>query len=181
MKTLVQNGILISMALVLSIAEKWFPVSALVPLPGIKLGLANVITMFALFYFGLRSAITVTVLRCILGSIFYGGLLSLVLSLSGAGLALITMVILKFGYGKMFSLTGISIGGAAAHNIGQVAMAAVLMGNSYVFAYLTILLTTAVVTGFLTGTAAEGLLTKLEKIGIIELRAKGIGEWSHVN
>lgn len=181
MKTIIQNGILISMALVLSIAERWLPISALVPLPGIKLGLANVITMFALFYFGFRQAITVTVLRCLLASVFYGGLLSLALSLSGAGLALITMAILKKGYGKFFSLTGISIGGAAAHNIGQIIMASLLMGNSYVFAYLTILLITAVVTGVLTGTVAETLFNKLERIGVIELQVKEIGEWSHVN
>lgn len=181
MKTIIQNGILISMALVLSIAERWLPVSALIPLPGIKLGLANVITMFALFYFGVRSAVTVTVLRCILGSVFYGGLLSLALSLSGAGLALIAMVILKSGYGKFFSLTGISIGGAAAHNIGQIVMASILMGNSYVFAYLAILLLTAVITGVLTGTVADSLFRKLERTGIIELQVKEIGEWSHVN
>lgn len=181
MKTLIQNGLLISMALVLSLAERWLPVSTIVPLPGIKLGLANVVTLIALFYFGVRSAITVTVLRCLLGSVFYGGLLSLALSLSGAGLALITMALLKTGYGKVFSVTGISIGGAAAHNLGQVAMAAFLMGNSHVFAYLTILFLTAVATGFLTGTVAENLLDKLARIGVLELGAKGIGEWSHVN
>lgn len=166
MKMLIMNGILISMALALSVIEKWFPVSMLVPLPGIKLGLANVVTMFALFYYGFRSALTVTVLRCLLAAMFYGGVMSLALSLSGAALALFVMALLKLRHGRWFSLTGVSIGGAAAHNVGQVAMAALLMGNQAVFAYLSILLVTAVVTGILTGTVAGSLLIKLEKTGL---------------
>lgn len=167
MRRIIYNSILISLALTLSLVEKWFPLNLLVPLPGIKLGLANVVTLFALFYLGFQSALMITVLRCVLGSIFYGGIIALSLSLSGAILALLVMALLKRGYGRWFSVIGISIGGAAAHNIGQVAMASAIMGSSSVFAYLIVLLLVAVITGVLTGTVASALFEKLEKTGTL--------------
>jgi len=168
MNSIVRNGILIAMALVLSLAEKWFPLSLLVPLPGVKLGLANVVSMFALFFCGWQSALVITVLRCLLASIFYGGIISLALSLSGGLLALVAMTGLKIGYDRWISIVGISIGGAAAHNIGQVAMAALLLNSQAVIYYLAVLLITAVVTGILTGTLAQFLFSKLQRIGFLK-------------
>lgn len=168
MNSIVKNGILIAMALVLSLAERWFPLGLAIPLPGIKLGLANVVTMFALFFFGWQSAVIVTVIRCLLASIFYGGIISLVLSLSGGLLALLVMAGLKAGNERWISLIGISIGGAAAHNIGQVSMAALLLNSQAVFYYLAILLVAAVVTGLFTGTLAQYLFTKLQRIGFLK-------------
>lgn len=168
MNNIVRNGILIAMALVLSLVERWFPLAMVVPLPGIKLGLANVVTMFALFFCGWRSAVTVTILRCLLAAIFYGGMISLALSLSGGLLALLVMAALKAGNEKWISIIGISIGGAAAHNLGQVAMAALLLNSQAVFYYLAILLVTSVVTGVLTGTVAKYLFSKLQRIGFLK-------------
>jgi len=168
MKKLVQNGILISIALVLSLAEKWFPLGLVVPLPGIKLGLANVVTMFALFYSGWKSAFIIAAIRSILASLFYGGIISLALSLAGGLLALLIMVIMKKRYGKWFSLIGVSIGGAVAHNVGQVAMAALIMKSPAVFYYLAVLLVTGVITGVLTGTVALYLFEKLRRIGFFK-------------
>lgn len=165
MKKLVHYAILISMALVLSLVEKWFPLGALVPLPGIKLGLANTVSMFALFYFGWQAAAMITVSRCLLASMFFGGLISLALSLSGGFLSLAIMAILKKGHGKLFSLIGISIGGAAAHNFGQVAIASLLMNSGAVFYYLGLLLVAAVITGTLTGTVVQVLFQRLERLG----------------
>lgn len=165
MKKTVHYAILISVALVLSLAEKWFPLGMIVPLPGIKLGLANIVSMFALFYFGWQAALLITVTRCLLASIFYGGPISLALSLAGGLLSMAIMTILKKGYGKWFSLIGISIGGAAAHNLGQVLMASLLMNSWAVFYYLVILLVAAVITGVLTGTIAHFLFQKLQRIG----------------
>lgn len=162
---MVHYAILISIALVLSLTEKWLPLSLIVPLPGIKIGLANIVSMFALFYFGWRGAILITVARCLLASIFYGGLIALALSLSGGLFALLIMELLKKGHGKWFSLIGVSIGGAAAHNFGQVAMASLLMNSIAVFYYLAILMITAVITGVLTGTIAQYLFLRLERIG----------------
>lgn len=168
MNNIVRNGILLALALVLSIAERWVPLAIAVPVPGIKLGLANVVTMFALLYLGIRSAIIVTVLRCLLAAIFYGGIISLALSLAGGLSALMVMAALKAGKEKWISLLGISIGGAAAHNAGQVFMASLLLYSPAVFSYLSILLVAAVATGLLTGTVALHLFNKLERIGFLK-------------
>lgn len=165
MKEIAQNGILIALALSLSLIERWFPLNLLVPLPGIKLGLANIVTLFALFYLGFKQALTVVVLRCLLGAMFYGGVIAFLLSLAGSLLALAVMTLLIPGAGKWFTIIGISIGGAAAHNTGQVAMAALLLQNPSVFAYLTLLLAAGIITGILTGTAATMLFNKIDKTG----------------
>ena len=109
MKKIALNGLLISLALVLSYIESLFPTSLIIPIPGVRLGLANIVTMFALFYLGFVSAMTISVLRCVLAALMFGGLSSLMFSLSGALLALIIMQVLKYGYNKLFSILGISI------------------------------------------------------------------------
>jgi len=154
---------LISLALVLSYMERFIPLNLIIPVPGIKLGLANIVTMFALFFLGIPSAVTVTVLRCLLASFLFGGMSSLLYSLAGAFLALIVMIVLKTGYNKMFSLLGISIGGAAAHNTGQILMASLMMRNAAIFAYLPVLLLTGLATGLLTAIIAVNLFAIFEK------------------
>ena len=96
MKKIALNGLLISLALVLSYIESLFPTSLIIPIPGVRLGLANIVTMFALFYLGFVSAMTISVLRCVLAALMFGGLSSLMFSLSGALLALIIMQVLKY-------------------------------------------------------------------------------------
>lgn len=163
MKRLTLNSILISMALVLSFIERFIPLSLIVPIPGLKLGLANIVTMFALFYLDIHSAIIITVLRCVLSSLLFGGMSSLLYSLAGAFFSLIAMIVLKQGYHKVFSLLGISIGGAAAHNTGQILMASLMMKNASVFSYLPMLLISGLVTGMLTAIASVNLFRLFEK------------------
>ncbi len=169
MRKITLNGLLISVALVLSFMERFIPLNLLVPLPGVKLGLANIVTMFALFYLGVPSAITITVLRCVMASLLFGGMSSLLYSLSGAFLALIVMIILKLGYGKLFSLIGISMGGAAAHNTGQIIMASIMLKNTVVFAYLPVLLFTGLITGLLTAIISVNLFTIFEKTNSVKV------------
>lgn len=163
MKKLTLNSILISLAVVLSFIEHLIPLNLIVPMPGIKLGFANIVTMFALFCVDIPSAIIITILRCILSSLLFGGMTSLLYSLSGAFLALIAMILLKLGYNKVFTLLGISIGGAAAHNIGQILMASIMMKNFAIFAYLPILLLASLVTGLITAIIASGVIGIFEK------------------
>ncbi|NLO92870.1 MAG: Gx transporter family protein, partial [Clostridiaceae bacterium] len=82
MKKLTLNSILISLAVVLSFIERLIPLNLIVPMPGIKLGFANIVTMFALFCVDIPSAIIITILRCILSSLLFGGMTSLLYSLS---------------------------------------------------------------------------------------------------
>ena len=88
-------AILISMALVLSYMERFIPLQMVIPLPGIKLGLANVVTLMALFFLGQKSAFTILILRCILGSVFGGGISGLAFSMTGGILAMSVMCIFK--------------------------------------------------------------------------------------
>lgn len=169
LRKLTLNSLLISLALVLSFVERFIPLNLIVPVPGIKLGLANIVTMFALFYIGIPSAITITLLRCVLASLLFGGLSSLIYSLAGAFFALIVMILLKTGYKKMFSLVGISMGGAAAHNAGQIAAASLMMKNTAVFAYLPILLITGLATGLITAIISMNLFYIFEKNSRVKL------------
>lgn len=168
MKKIALNSLLISLALILSYIESLFPTSLIIPIPGIRLGLANIVTMFALFYLGFVSAMTISVLRCVLAALMFGGLSSLLFSLSGALLALITMQVLKYGYNKLFSILGISIGGAAAHNTGQILMASLMMRNTAIFAYLPILLLAGMVMGFVTAVVAQNLFYLADKTHVVK-------------
>ncbi|MGI6621804.1 MAG: Gx transporter family protein [Clostridiaceae bacterium] len=169
MKKLTLNSMLISLAVVLSYAERFIPLDIIIPLPGIKLGFANIVTMFALFFLGIPSAVTVTVLRCVLASLLFGGMSSLLYSLSGAFLALAVMILLKLGYNRIFSLLGISMGGAAAHNTGQIIMASLMMKNTAIFSYLPFLLLAGLGTGLLTAIITVNLFRIIEKTNSVKL------------
>ena len=161
-KQLAQCAILISLALVLSYMERFFPLQMLIPLPGIKLGLANIVTLTALYLMGIRSAFVILILRCILGAVFGGGITGLVFSLTG-GLFAVTVMALA-GRMRCFSIYGVSILGAAAHSIGQICAAYVLMQSVYIVGYLPYLLLVGLFTGLATGAAAAGVLRVLKDL-----------------
>lgn len=148
-------AILISMALVLAYMERFIPLQMIVPLPGIKLGLANVVTLMALFFLGTGSAFTILILRCILGAVFGGGISGLAFSLTGGVLSMTVMCIVK--HCKRISVYGVSVLGAAAHNIGQILVAVIFMGSGYVIGYLPYLLVVSVFTGMATGSLCSGV------------------------
>lgn len=155
-------AMLISLALALSYAERFIPLQMLIPLPGIKLGLANIVTLTALYLLGAKSAFTILVLRCFLGSLFGGGITGFLFSLCGG---LLSMTVMTFTRRlTCFSVYGVSILGAAAHNIGQIAVAILLMRSVYIGAYLPYLLIVALFTGFATGSACAGILKILLRL-----------------
>ena len=160
------SALLVALALALSVAERLLPIGALIPVPGVKLGLANVVTMLALFYIGARGALAVLVLRCLLGGLFTG-ITAMIFSLSGGLLAFAAMLALKQWHARAFSIFGISIGGAAAHNAGQIIAASLLLGQNLYTTYLPILLLTGLATGVITAAAAGALFIRLEKSGVI--------------
>lgn len=149
-------SVLISLALVLSYIERFIPLQMVIPLPGIKLGLANIVTLTTLYLLGSGSALTVLFIRCVLGSVFGGGITGLLFSLTGGVLAMLTMI----GVHRLpfLSVYGVSILGAAAHSVGQICVSMLLMKSVFVGAYLPYLLLTAPVTGFATGAACAGVL-----------------------
>lgn len=148
-KKLALAAVLTALALGLSTLENLFPVSLLVPLPGIKLGLANIVTVFALYRLGAPFALAILVARCLLGAMFAGNVSALLFSLMGGVLAMLVMILLRRA--KRLSVYGVSIAGAAAHNIGQICAAMLVLGGTAVLGYLPALLGVSLVTGALTG------------------------------
>jgi len=154
-------AIMLALALALSYAERLIPLQMIVPLPGMKLGLSNIVTMVALYMFKPRHALCILVPRCCLGAVFGSGVTGFLFSLCGGLLALAVMVAAKRT--SVFSVYGVSVLGAAAHNIGQILAAMVLMNSVYIGAYLPYLLLVAIVTGLLTGGICAGVLRILPK------------------
>lgn len=148
------NAVLIALALGLSIVERWIPLDLIVPVPGIKLGLANIVTLFALLRLRPLDAFIILLIRClVMGAIT--GPTTLLFSLCGGLLALLLMWLLCRWEGRFVSVIGISLAGAAAHNIGQVTVAGFLLSEPLLLlTYLPPLLLTSLATGVLTGVAA---------------------------
>ena len=144
-KKLTTCAVLISLALALSYMERFIPLQMAIPLPGIKLGLANIVTLIAMYYLDVKSAYAIVFIRCLMGAIFGGGVSGLMFSLTGGLLSLTMMLLAK----KLpcFSIFGVSIIGAATHNIGQILAAMLLMQSVYIGAYLPYLLIVALFTG----------------------------------
>lgn len=154
-------ALLVSLALVISVAEGWLPQS-FIPLPGVKLGLANIVTLFALTTLGFYRTGTVLLLRCLLAALFGGGVTAFVFSISGGILALAIMQLLLRT--KKFSLIGVSIAGAAMHGVGQIIAAMLLLSTFSVVFYLPFLLFSAIFTGALIGFLSDFLLRRLRRI-----------------
>ena len=152
-------GVLTALALALSLAERMIPLELLIPVPGIKLGLANVVTMFALLFLTPREAFAILFCRVTLAALFAGSVTSFAFSLLGGLCALTTTWSLLHRRGSWFSLYGISAASAAMHNVGQIIAGIVIMQSVNVIAYLPLLLIAAIPMGFLTG----GILAVLEK------------------
>ena len=149
-KAITTCAVLAALALALSYLESFFP--PLLPLPGVKLGLANIVTVFALYQLGAGAALAILLTRCLLGGLFAGNLSAMLFSVLGGLTAMLVMIFLRRL--PKLSVYGVSIGGAAAHNCGQVAAAMLTLGSAAPLAYLPFLLLVSVFTGALTGFVA---------------------------
>lgn len=165
-KQLTLCAVLTALALALSYVENFLPLSVAIPLPGIKLGLANIVTVFALYTLGAGQALLILLARCSLGAFFAGNLNALLFSLFGGLSAMATMALLSRW--NRLSIYGVSIGGAAAHNCGQIAAAMLTLGNTAPLYYLPILLGVSLFTGTVTGFAASLLFRALKHTGIMK-------------
>lgn len=158
------SALLVALALALSYFERFIPLNLVVPVPGVKLGLANLVTLFALYRMRPGQAAAILILRCLLGAVFGGGITALAFSLTGGLLALGAMFLSQRA--PFLSVYGVSILGAAAHNVGQILAAMVVLGSRYVLAYLPFLLLTGLICGGVTGGMAARLLRAIPKGGI---------------
>jgi len=159
-------AVLTALALALSYLENFIPLNLFIPLPGVKLGLANIVTVFALYALGAGPALTILIARCLLGAIFAGNLNALIFSLMGGLAAMLVMIVLSKM--KKLSIYGVSMGGAAAHNCGQIGAALLTLGNSAPLNYLPVLLGVSVFTGALTGLIASLLFRAMERTNLMK-------------
>ena len=159
----VKLGVFTGLALAISWAERFIPFMPAVP--GMKLGLANIILILVLEFYGLKAALTVNVVRALLAAALYGGVMSLPYSLCGGVCAVLAMSLLKKIPG--ISLTGVGVGGAFVHNLAQISVACLIMQTPYIFTYLPFLGITAVATGIVTGVCARISADILKKQMII--------------
>ena len=157
-------GVLTALALALSLAERMIPIQMLIPIPGVKLGLANVVTMFALLFLKPRDAYAILLCRVCLAAIFAGSVTSFLFSLLGGMLALTTTWVLLRWKDRTFTMFGISAAAAAMHDIGQIMAAILVMGTTDVLAYLPLLLVSAIPMGLLTGAMIQVLSAHLKAI-----------------
>ena len=156
---LTRCAVLTALALALSVAEGLVPLALIFPLPGLKLGLANLVTVYALCRLSGREALLILVCRCVLGALVGGRLSALAFSLSGGLLALGVMaVLLRL---PALSLFGVSIAGAAAHNTGQILAAIAVLGTRAPLVYLPPLLLCSLITGAVTATACILLVQRV--------------------
>lgn len=154
-------SMLTAVGLIIFVVEAQIPVP--VAIPGVKLGLSNVVTLFALWTLSRRAAATVLILRVVLGNFVVGNLMVLFYSLSGGLLCLLVMALMKslFSEKQIFIL---SMFGAMAHNIGQLAVAVFVMGTSSILLYAPILLLSGLITGFFTGQCAQAVILHMKRI-----------------
>lgn len=163
-KRLVLLALLVAMAAALHIVENQLPLP--VPVPGVKLGLANIISLLAIVMFGWREAVYIAIARVLLGSLFGGSFFgpAFMMSMGGALASILVMTYIIHNFQPMFSLAGVSLFGAAVHNIAQVILAATLVHSLGLLWYLPYLLIFAVPTGLFTGLAANYCLAKTRYI-----------------
>lgn len=158
-KRLVTISVLVAVAMILSYIESLIP--AFVAVPGVKMGLSNIATVFALYALGWPYAIGVTVVRVFLSALLFGNFVSLIYSISGAVLALFVMILMKKT--NLFSSVGISVMGGVCHNIGQVIAACIVMKNSALMTYVIPLLISGTIAGVVIGIIAGNLVERVKK------------------
>lgn len=153
-------ALLTALALVIAVFESLFPLP--VPVLGMKLGLANIVTVITAFWLGPACTVIVVAVRIVLAAIATGQLTALPFSLAGGGCAL--LVTLAFAHTPNLAKVRLcSMSAAVAHNIGQVGVAIILTATPQIVFYLPVLLVFGLVTGFITGTIAKAILERITK------------------
>ena len=153
-------GMLISLAFIFSYIEAAIPIP--IPVPGVKLGLANLVSIVGLYTVGIKGTIAVSLVRIVLVGFTFGNLSSMIYSLAGGTVSLIFMILLK-KTGK-FSQVGVSIMGGIGHNIGQLTAAALITETAGVFYYLPFLMVAGVIAGAVIGLLGALVTARIQSV-----------------
>ncbi len=156
-KKLAVLGLLSAIALTIFMVENQIP--PLVPLPGIKLGLSNIVTVFAVFFLGAKEGVAVLAVRIFLGAVFAGNFSTILYSAAGGALAILATIGIK----RILKPSQIWVAGclgAIAHSIGQMGVAVAVTGTTGLLAWLPIMILCSIVTGCFTGLCAQYLIKR---------------------
>lgn len=151
---------LTALALIFSYVEVLIPFNF--GIPGIKLGLANIVVLIAVYTYGGKWGLFINLARIALSALLFGNAFSVLYALAGGLLSLCVMLLCKKA--GIFSVIGVSMAGGVFHNLGQLGMAAMVMQTSRILFYFPVLLISGMVTGILTGFIATLVLRAVEKI-----------------
>ena len=157
-------GVFTALALIFSYIETLVPISF--GIPGVKLGLANLIIVIALYKIPLREVYVLSIVRVLLSGVWFGNYFSIAYSLAGVLLSLTVMALLKKAGGV--SVIGISIAGGVCHNIGQLVVAMIVVETFAMSYYMPVLLVAGLITGFLIGVVADQVLRRISDIMFLE-------------
>lgn len=160
-KKITTNAVFIAIALTIFMVELQIP--PMVPIPGIKLGLANIVTVFAVFKLGSKDAACILFARILLGGMFSGQAMSIIYSLAGGFFCLAAMVFMR----KLVSVKQMwvcSVIGAIAHNMGQIMVAILMTGTPALAAYLPVLMVSGMAAGLCTGLCAQFTVERIDKL-----------------
>lgn len=153
-KKLANMAMLVALAMIFSYVESLIPINFGVP--GMKLGVANLVTVTGLYFLEIPEVLAVAVLRVLLTGFLFGNGMSIIYSLAGGILSFLVMALMKRLKG--FSVAGVSIAGGVSHNIGQIIVASIVVENLKLVYYLPALLIAGTVTGFVMGMISKKLL-----------------------
>lgn len=152
-KNVAVTGVFIALAMVFSYIETFIPIN--IGVPGVKLGLANIVTIVVLHKLGAGRAVLVSLIRIVLSAMLFGNMTVMLYSLAGAMVSLLIMAILcKL---KFFSIAGISIAGGVAHNMGQLILAMFMLSDQHVLYYAPVLIISGTIAGIVTGILAVAI------------------------
>ena len=158
-KRVALSALFASLALIFSYVEAILPAAP--GIPGIKLGIANLVVIIAMYRLDSRYALTINLIRIFLAGFMFSGLYGAIYSLCGCILSFTVMCLLKKS--DAFSVVGVSMGGGVAHNIGQLSIAAILVSSPQIFYYLPVLIISGTVSGILIGWLGWILLEHIPK------------------
>lgn len=152
-------GLLVALAFIFSYVESLFPIN--LGIPGVKLGLANLVVIVSLYLFGIREAAVISFIRIVLSGITFGSPAAMVYSLAGGLLSLLIMVIAKKT--NKFSTMGVSVAGGVFHNVGQIIVAMIVLETQSLIYYLPVLIISGLVAGVVIGILAAEIIKRLPK------------------
>lgn len=156
-KHIAVSAVLASLGLIFSYIEAIMPFS--IGIQGVKLGIANLVVIIALYTLGKSYAFSINVIRIIVAGLLFNGLFGALYSLAGACISFLVMLLLKKI--NLFSIVGVSMAGGVAHNVGQLLVAAVIISNIKIFLYFPVLLFSGMITGIIIGIVAYYILKRI--------------------